>query len=184
MAICDTMRPRHNEYRWVCFFYLAKDFNEKNGDLTMARAIQIRRGTAQQHADFTGKIGEVTMDTTNNTLRIHDGATVGGTVLAKKTEIPDLSGCMKRPDYFNTIFAQNGIIYYADCDYLALMAKGVGDEATLHVSQNADMSNAVRIAEVFIVASGQIFFDIQAIIPKGCYYRFENVDEIRLCKMI
>lgn len=73
------------------FFYLAKDFNEKNGDLTMARAIQIRRGTAQQHADFTGKIGEVTMDTTNNTLRIHDGATVGGTVLAKKTEIPDLS---------------------------------------------------------------------------------------------
>ena len=150
----------------------------------MSRQIKIRRGSAAEHAEFTGAIGEVTMDTTNNTLRVHDGQTVGGTALAKQDEIPDLSSYMKRPDYFNRTTAQNNIVYYADCDYLALMAKGVGDEATLHISQNADMSNAVRIAEVFIVASGQIFFDIQAIIPKGCYYRFENVDEIRLCRMI
>lgn len=44
----------------------------------MSRQIQIRRGTKNQHASFTGAIGEVTMDTTNNTLRVHDGVTVGG----------------------------------------------------------------------------------------------------------
>lgn len=54
----------------------------------MSRQIQIRRGTASEHEDFTGAIGEITMDTTNNTLRVHDGETVGGTVLAKKSEIP------------------------------------------------------------------------------------------------
>lgn len=56
----------------------------------MARQIQIRRGTATEHNSFTGAIGEITMDTTNNTLRVHDGQTVGGTILAKQSElIPD-----------------------------------------------------------------------------------------------
>ena len=54
----------------------------------MTRQIQIRRGTATENDAFTGAVGEVTMDTTNNTLRIHDGTTPGGTVLAKKSEIP------------------------------------------------------------------------------------------------
>ena len=48
----------------------------------MARQIQIRRGTATEHNSFIGAIGEVTMDTTNNTLRVHDGETAGGTALA------------------------------------------------------------------------------------------------------
>ena len=51
----------------------------------MSRQIQIRRGTAAQHSNFIGAIGEITMDTTNNTLRVHDGLTAGGHILAKKT---------------------------------------------------------------------------------------------------
>ena len=57
----------------------------------MARQIQIRRGTATEHSNFTGALGEITMDTTNKTLRVHDGATVGGIVMAKQSEIPDLT---------------------------------------------------------------------------------------------
>lgn len=49
---------------------------------------QIRRGTAAENDAFTGAIGEVTMDTTNKTLRVHDGETLGGTILAKQSEIP------------------------------------------------------------------------------------------------
>ena len=58
----------------------------------MSRQIQIRRGTAAEHENFTGAIGEITMDTTNNTLRVHDGVIAGGTALAKQSELPDLSG--------------------------------------------------------------------------------------------
>lgn len=54
----------------------------------MSKCVQFRRGSADQHEEFTGAIGEVTMDTTNNTLRVHDGETAGGTVLAKKSDIP------------------------------------------------------------------------------------------------
>ena len=55
----------------------------------MARQIQIRRGTATAHTNFIGAIGEITMDTTNKTLRVHDGTTAGGTILAKQSEIPE-----------------------------------------------------------------------------------------------
>ncbi len=56
-----------------------------------AKIVQIRRGTATEHQDFIGDIGELTMDTDNKTIRVHDGETVGGTALAREQDIPDLS---------------------------------------------------------------------------------------------
>ena len=51
----------------------------------MAKQLQLRKGTATEHNTFTGADGEVTVDTTNKTLRVHDGSTVGGTMLATST---------------------------------------------------------------------------------------------------
>ena len=51
----------------------------------MAKQLQLRKGTATEHDTFTGANGEVTVDTTNKTLRVHDGSTVGGTMLATST---------------------------------------------------------------------------------------------------
>ena len=56
----------------------------------MATAIQRRRGTAAQHSSFTGLAGEITIDTTNNTVVVHDGSTAGGHRLAKYSEITAL----------------------------------------------------------------------------------------------
>jgi hypothetical protein len=44
--------------------------------------IQYRRGTAVQNNAFTGVLGEITVDTTNKTLRVHDGTTIGGSNVA------------------------------------------------------------------------------------------------------
>jgi len=44
----------------------------------MAKQLQLRRGTTVQNDAFTGALGELTMDTDKNQLRIHDGATQGG----------------------------------------------------------------------------------------------------------
>ena len=54
----------------------------------MAKRIQLRRGTAVENDNFTGADGEVTVDTTNKTLKVHDGTTVGGTALAKVSQLP------------------------------------------------------------------------------------------------
>lgn len=44
----------------------------------MATEVRWRRGTALQHANFAGALSEITHETTNNELRLHDGATLGG----------------------------------------------------------------------------------------------------------
>ena len=44
----------------------------------MPTTLQFRRGTSTQNDAFTGALGEVTVDTTNDALRIHDNSTAGG----------------------------------------------------------------------------------------------------------
>jgi len=53
----------------------------------MTRILQIRRGTSAQNDNLTGLAGEITFDTTNKTLRVHDGTTLGGIALARHDEI-------------------------------------------------------------------------------------------------
>ena len=53
----------------------------------MPTQVQWRRGTTTQHNSFTGAAGEVTVDTTLDTLRVHDGSTAGGIRIAKFSEI-------------------------------------------------------------------------------------------------
>lgn len=55
----------------------------------MSRQIQLRRGTATEHESFIGAVGEITMDTTNQTLRVHDGETPGGVALARADTVPE-----------------------------------------------------------------------------------------------
>ena len=54
----------------------------------MATQVQQRRGTTAQHNVFTGANGEVTVDTSKDTLVIHDGTTQGGFPLARESDIP------------------------------------------------------------------------------------------------
>jgi hypothetical protein len=48
----------------------------------MASQVQYRRGTNAQNAAFTGALAEITVDTTNGTLRVHDAITAGGSNIA------------------------------------------------------------------------------------------------------
>jgi hypothetical protein len=68
--------------------FLRRFFYKKKGNLMRKSQIKILRGSAVEHADFTGEFGEITVDETNKTLRVHDGETAGGIPLAKKDEIP------------------------------------------------------------------------------------------------
>ncbi|MCL2339265.1 MAG: hypothetical protein FWC51_04940 [Proteobacteria bacterium] len=58
----------------------------------MSRQIQIRRGNSAENNAFTGAVGEITMDTDAKTLRVHDGATRGGTTLARMTDVAAAAG--------------------------------------------------------------------------------------------
>ena len=53
----------------------------------MPTQVQFRRGTTTQNESFTGAVGELSVDTTLDTIRVHDGSTAGGIRLAKYSEI-------------------------------------------------------------------------------------------------
>lgn len=51
----------------------------------------LKRGTSLQNDNYIGPQGSLTIDTTNQTLRLHDGVTPGGYVLAKLSDVIDQS---------------------------------------------------------------------------------------------
>lgn len=53
----------------------------------MPTILQFRRGTSTQNGNYTGSAGELTIDTTNATLRVHDGSTTGGATVASTTAL-------------------------------------------------------------------------------------------------
>ena len=77
----------------------------------MAQIKQWRRGTAAENNNFTGAPGEITVDTTTNTLRVHDGQTLGGTALARADSVTDMTGADYVIDWQSPT-ADNGYTWY------------------------------------------------------------------------
>jgi len=50
----------------------------------MAKLLKLRRGTTSQHSSFTGAEGECTVDTTKDTLVVHDNSQAGGRPLLRE----------------------------------------------------------------------------------------------------
>jgi len=57
----------------------------------MPTQVQFRRGTTSQNNAFTGAAGELSVDTTLNILRLHDGSTAGGVSLVGATSTQTLT---------------------------------------------------------------------------------------------
>ena len=53
----------------------------------MSKVVQQRGGDTTDHAKFTGAEREITIDTTKNTVVVHDGKTTGGYPLAKEADL-------------------------------------------------------------------------------------------------
>ena len=64
----------------------------------MATQVQFRRGTAAQNNNFTGAEGELSVNLTNYSLRLHDGATQGGYEIARQDFTNATFGASVLPD--------------------------------------------------------------------------------------
>ena len=60
----------------------------------MSTQIQRRHGTTSEHSSFTGAAGEITIDSTKNTVVVHDGSTQGGIPLAKESALASSVGAL------------------------------------------------------------------------------------------
>lgn len=57
----------------------------------MPTVVQFRRGTTAQNDNFTGAVGEISIDTDIETLRVHDGTTAGGFELVNTSSSQSIS---------------------------------------------------------------------------------------------
>lgn len=57
----------------------------------MPTVVQFRRGTTTQNNAFTGAVGELSVDTQLDTIRVHDGSTAGGFELVQKAATQTLT---------------------------------------------------------------------------------------------
>ena len=88
----------------------------------MAKQIQLRRGTSTQHNSFTGAAGEITIDTTNNEIRVHNGSTAGGITVSGYVLNQDLlngqsdgtGNIGNSSNGLNTVHAKSTSAQYAD----------------------------------------------------------------------
>jgi hypothetical protein len=92
----------------------------------MATQVQLRRGTTSQTSVFTGAVGEATVDTTKNTLVVHNGSTASGFPLMREdgTNSALSPGSLSSPALK---FANNSStgFYSPLAGYLTLVANGV-----------------------------------------------------------
>lgn len=112
----------------------------------MSRAIQIRRGTADEHSNFTGLLAEVTYDTTNKTLRVHDGETPGGIILATQDGAinPNLIIAAIMPDWDNVVEQQINTEYTAQSNgYLLLAYDDYNGTSCIIINGNQYTVNAI-----------------------------------------
>lgn len=107
----------------------------------MSKQIQLRRGTTAEHASFAGAVGEVTVDTTKDTLVVHDGALNGGYPLAKASDLTDFIT-------LNDLSSTTGITYNSGvigADTAVLATKAYVDSSI--VSAVAAKDNTDEISE-------------------------------------
>ena len=114
----------------------------------MPTQVQFRRGTTAQNNSFTGAAGELSINTSNNTIRVHNGSTSGGFELAKVSDITTAVA--------NLIDAAPGAL-----DTLNELAAAINDEAnfaTTIVTQLGNKANTASLTTANVSEVSNLYF--------------------------
>lgn len=132
------------------------------------RRLRIKRGTTAQNNEYIGLSGELLMDTDTNTLRVHDGITPGGHVVAGGgASLPE------NIDYvveWQTPTAENNYTWYRKYAsgwveqggvWTGSKSCGVGQEAGATVNLPVEMQDTnycagAMVSNIYLMHMGQV----------------------------
>ena len=130
----------------------------------MSTQVQYRRGTNAQNAAFTGALAEITVDTTNGTLRVHDGITAGGsniaTVAYVTAQISALSANSISSGTSNVRVVSSGgnvtTSVGGNANVLVITSTGANIAGTLNATGNANVGNLGATTVVATTLTGTL----------------------------
>jgi hypothetical protein len=116
----------------------------------MTKEVRRRSGTGAQHTTFTGAPAEVTVDTTDNRLVVHDGVTAGGHPVAKESELISSGGGLFK--------GENGEVGSAPGDIFRINKKTLAANVTIDADENASCTGPLEISDTYTltIASGGV----------------------------
>ncbi len=123
----------------------------------MPTQVQFRRGTTAQNNSFTGAAGELSVDTTLNVLRLHDGSTAGGHALVSGSSTITLTNKtinLSNNTLTGTIAQFNTAL--SDADFATIAGSETLTNKTLTTPVIAEIDNA---SDITLDAGGDIILD-------------------------
>lgn len=116
----------------------------------MSKQVQFRGGTSAEHATFTGAAREITVDTTNSTVRVHDGVTAGGSQLAKAGTNTDITSVTLNQTGLNVKGGSSNALIIKPNETLSaartLNVKVNNADRTVDLSGNLTVSSATTLS--------------------------------------
>jgi hypothetical protein len=130
----------------------------------MSTQVQYRRGTNAQNAAFTGALAEITVDTTNGTLRVHDGINAGGSNIATVAYVTSqISALSSNSISFGTsnvrVVSSGGNVTTSvggTANVLVITATGANIAGTLNATGNANVGNLGAATVVATTLTGTL----------------------------
>ena len=125
----------------------------------MPSVLQLRRGTTSQNNAFTGAIGELSYDTSVDTLRVHDGSTAGGFALTTDAGTSTLTNKTLTSPIINTgTFGTSILPVSADGTTLGSATKEfsdlfLADGGTIQLGNDQDVT-ITHVADTGILLNG------------------------------
>jgi len=113
----------------------------------MAKSVKLRQGTSTEHESFTGEMAEVTFDTTNNRIILHDGVTTGGIPMARLSDVPvDLTDLTDVDGNINSAITAT----FSGTTYVVTVASGTNTYSTgnkYYITDEIGASPTVTLTE-------------------------------------
>jgi len=127
----------------------------------MPTQVQFRRGTTAQNNSFTGAAGELSVNTSNNTIRVHDGSTTGGFELAKVSDITTAVANLidSAPGALDTLNELAAAIN-DDSNFAATIVTQLGNKAN---TASLTTANVSEVTNLYFTNSRAILAEIPAV---------------------
>jgi hypothetical protein len=130
----------------------------------MSTQVQYRRGTNAQNTAFTGALAEITVDTTNGTLRVHDGITAGGSNIATVAYVTAQIGALSANSISSgtsnvRVVSSGGNVTTSvggTANVLIVTSTGANITGTLNATGNANVGNLGATTVVATTLTGTL----------------------------